>query len=444
MVHTTHMQIERADYMSTHVAQTKRSAPQFALCSTQTRPTMAATMISMTPLAFAPASLGALRSVRAPLPTSVSARPKWVVPMRCAPCMVAERITDAAVARSKTRRAEIAATIVTGPLFRASHLEVETNGEPERMDEWMELGAYLEELLGPQRCDVRVYQYYLPVFFWVERELVKHQAIMRAATRGSEVRPLIVGFSCPQGGGKTTLTTFLSKLLARRSRTTVIASLDDFYVRHAEQRAIADTHDGNPLLEHRGMPGTHDLDLLLDTLDAVRSFCRAGAECQTQQVRVPRFDKSLHSGRGDRAPEDTWPSIAGSVDVMLLEGWCMGFEAISKDAVLDARLTPVNDALPHYRQVYDRLDSLLVIQIDDMNWVFGWRVEAERQMRAAGKPGLSDDQVKDFVSRFMPAYKHYAPALYCRKTAICPDHELHISIDHSRKPVYLLESEEEV
>ena len=40
--------------------------------------------------------------------------------------------------------------------------------------------------------------------------------------------------------------------------------------------------------------------------------------------------------------------------------------------------------------------------------VFKWRLQAEKTM----KVGLTDQQVADFVSRFMPAYVTYLPALY--------------------------------
>ena len=32
-------------------------------------------------------------------------------------------------------------------------------------------------------------------------------------------------------------------------------------------------------------------------------------------------------------------------------------------------------------------------------------------MASAGRPGMSDAQVADFVSRYMPAYEAYLPAL---------------------------------
>ena len=50
----------------------------------------------------------------------------------------------------------------------------------------------------------------------------------------------------------------------------------------------------------------------------------------------------------------------------------------------------------------------------DAEWVHAWRLQAERQTRAEGRPTLSDDEVSDFVDRFMPAYVAYLPGLYAR------------------------------
>lgn len=44
--------------------------------------------------------------------------------------------------------------------------------------------------------------------------------------------------------------------------------------------------------------------------------------------------------------------------------------------------------------------------------VFEWRAEAERRMREAGRPGMSEEQVREFCSRYMPAYRAYLPGLY--------------------------------
>lgn len=68
---------------------------------------------------------------------------------------------------------------------------------------------------------------------------------------------------------------------------------------------MAEQHAGNRLLELRGNAGSHDLQLGSATLQALRGANRAGAA----PFGIPRYDKSAHSGRGDRAPAETWPQV---------------------------------------------------------------------------------------------------------------------------------------
>lgn len=128
------------------------------------------------------------------------------------------------------------------------------------------------------------------------------------------------------------------------------------------QDALADKHPTNPLLQVRGNAGTHDLALGLRT---IRGLARGGsssrrgrrssnevhrpsapasaiegAERGDEQeegemvVRVPRYDKSARGGKGDRAPEGEWGVVNTPLDIVLLEGWMLGFEALPDDSPL--------------------------------------------------------------------------------------------------------------
>ena len=56
-------------------------------------------------------------------------------------------------------------------------------------------------------------------------------------------------------------------------------------------------------------------------------------------------------------------------------------------------------------------------------------------MRASGKAGMTDDQIADFVSRFMPAYKAYLPNLYSKGPTSCKKGKtLIIEVDQNRSP----------
>lgn len=79
---------------------------------------------------------------------------------------------------------------------------------------------------------------------------------------------------------------------------------------------------------------------------------------------------------------------------------------------------------------------LWMLAIVALQWVFGWRLQAEQRMRAAGKTGMTDEQIADFVSRYMPAYTAYLPGLYAEgPTTARAGHTLIIEVDQSRSPV---------
>jgi len=81
---------------------------------------------------------------------------------------------------------------------------------------------------------------------------------------------------------------------------------------------------------------------------------------------VPRYDKSAFGGAGDRAPEDTWPAVAGPLDVVLFEGWMLGFSPVGADAAaaIDDAVAFVDDRLGAYRDAWDAfVDSWLVIKV---------------------------------------------------------------------------------
>ncbi|ETW00661.1 hypothetical protein, variant 1 [Aphanomyces invadans] len=190
-----------------------------------------------------------------------------------------------------------------------------------------------------------IHTYYLPVFFWAEMQLKAPCSVL--------------GLSCVQGGGKTTMSSYLETLFRATGKTCATLSLDDVYLSRADQLKVAASFPHNPLLEHRGNPGTHDLNLLLSLIDDAQAGC---------DVVVPRYDKSAHNGRGDRFSRDQWITYPGPVDVLLVEGWCLGFEANAVDP--PGHLGAVNKALRDFDRLYEALSALIVIHVDDIQWVY--------------------------------------------------------------------------
>ncbi|KAF4028681.1 putative ATP-dependent kinase TDA10 [Phytophthora infestans] len=157
----------------------------------------------------------------------------------------------------------------------------------------------------------RVDDYYLPMFSWTTE-------VVEAAQKkqGDAKHCVCIGLSCPQGGGKTTASMYMQEALALMGKKCAVMSLDDVYWKYEQQVALAKANPGNPLLQYRGNPGTMDIPLLMDLVYECKS--------STGEIALPRYDKSQHNGRGDRAPLSDWDRKQGPLDVLLIEGWCMG------------------------------------------------------------------------------------------------------------------------
>lgn len=284
----------------------------------------------------------------------------------------------------------------------------------------------LWERLAEQLCrdignvpglDRRVHHLYLPVLFFA-----------LARMREAPARPVVVGIQAPQGAGKTTLTRHLLSCLRLLGLRSVSVSIDDFYLTRSEQLDLAAAHPDNPYLEHRGYPGTHDIELGRRTLAALH---RLGPEAIGQVVAVPVYDKSAHGGRGDRVPEAQWRRVEGPLDIVFLEGWMLGFERVDEQSLPDPALVEPNRVLASYGSWHRLIDAWVVLRPLDPAFVVGWRVEAEAAARQAGRSALDEVAAEDYVRRFLPAYSVYGDKLPAGGAARL----FLLSLDRSRQPV---------
>ena len=243
------------------------------------------------------------------------------------------------------------------------------------------------------------------------------------AIGASARRPVVIGLQAPQGAGKTTRVGRLLEELPTQGLRAAAVSIDDFYLTRAEQVALAAAHPGHPYLEHRGYPGTHDIALGVRTLEALRS--QGGGAGATH---VPVYDKSAHGGRGDRLPESAWRRVEAPLDVVVVEGWMLGFTPVDPSTLEDQQLREPNQALAAYHAWYDLIDRWVVFRADDPTCVIDWRVEAEERMKASGKPGLSRADIEDYIRRFLPAYRTWANGTAAGRV---PDLLLRVNRDRS-------------
>lgn len=342
------------------------------------------------------------------------------VPWRAVACVAGGACALLAVRHIYRRRRlllRVDELVRSSPVFQAANLDL-----PGELDTWLTAGSVLvDKLAGPEgpsdQLFERVYSYYLPVYFWVKDA-------QRTASRG---QPALVGLQCLQGGGKTTICDSLELLSRRDGLNCVVASIDDFYKTHAELLALAARHPEDPMLHGRGLPGTHDMGLMRDTIGKLRTLS-AG-----ETIKVPRYDKSAHGGQGDRAAEATWPTVRGPVDLIILEGWCFGFK--SQGATVPARMRLVDSYLQDFDETYAQLDAFVVMQALRARCVYDWREEAEQMRRTRSQGAMSKEQVITFVDRYYPSYEQYLPRLY--EGSPCQEAKtLRFWIDGMRRPVH--------
>ncbi len=226
--------------------------------------------------------------------------------------------------------------------------------------------------------------------------------------------PLIIGINGTQGSGKSTLADYLCTMLGEHKLTTVSLSLDDFYLTRAERQTLADTV--HPLLKTRGVPGTHDITLALNTINSLIEGLG--------ETLIPRFDKSTD----DRHLEADCDLVSGAVDVIIFEGWCVGSKPQPDEALAKAVNSLeqnsdadgswrnfVNHALTKdYEPLFDILDGLIMLRAPSFDTVFNWRLEQEQKMIARLKSQddadysgvMSEAQIAEFIAHYQRITEH--------------------------------------
>lgn len=227
-------------------------------------------------------------------------------------------------------------------------------------------------------------------------------------------RPAI-GLNAPVGAGKSSLCRLLAGLARQRGLRLAVASIDDVYLPWQERlRALA----GNPFGVTRLPPGSHDPALLARRL----AHWRGGGD-----LRLPRFDKTLRNGEGDRCGEQLLQA-----DALLLEGWLVGCRALgpaldgldldllmagagprSLTAAERAWLPRWDRELQAYGPAWEQLDELWVLQPLSWTLPWRWRFQAEARQRRSCRAALPAEALDRLVRASLCSLppELYAPGL---------------------------------
>ncbi len=242
----------------------------------------------------------------------------------------------------------------------------------------------------------------IPISFWI-------------ASKANKSKPYFVGLAGGQGTGKTTVSSILAIILRKYFKKNVFKiSIDDFYKTRKERKFLSKKI--HPFLMTRGVPGTHDINIMLNFFKKVKSK-------SFRSLKLPKFDKAID----DRCDKKFWHSINKRPDVIIFEGWCVGARAennitLKKTINLlekkdDKKLIWrkfVNQQLKlKYKKLYAQLDCLLFLKAESFGLLQQWRLKQEKKLRLNNK-GIRNSKImnKKDVIKFMQTYQRVTQNMF--------------------------------
>jgi len=242
----------------------------------------------------------------------------------------------------------------------------------------------------------------IPISFWIAKKVDKKESY-------------IVGLSGGQGSGKTTISSIISIILRKYFKLNVFTiSIDDFYKTRKERFSLSKKI--HPSLMTRGVPGTHDINMMLD-------FFKRLKRKEFKSLKLPKFNKAIDN----RYNKKLWHSLKKRPDIIIFEGWCVGAKA-EKNNTLKKSINSfekfrdkkliwrryVNKQLQSkYKQLYDQLNCLLYIKSNNFNLLRNWRIKQENKLRLKNKRSNSNKIMSNKeVINFMNTYQRVTQNMF--------------------------------
>ena len=250
--------------------------------------------------------------------------------------------------------------------------------------------------------DQMIKSHIIPLCFWINK-------------KRKNKKTLLVGLAGGQGTGKTTISTLLRLVLTKYFKLQVFKiSIDDFYKTRKERILLSKKK--HPLLLTRGVPGTHDIQLMINLLKKVK-------KSSFRSINVPKFDKSID----DRCKKNNWFKLKKKPDILILEGWCVGAKpegsrSLNKPInVLEKNADKkkiwrsyVNNQLKSkYSKLFDQLDSLLYLKAKNFKLLKRWRLKQEKKLKMkSGTKKNSKIMNEKEVETFMMTYQRITQNMF--------------------------------
>ena len=235
----------------------------------------------------------------------------------------------------------------------------------------------------------------IPICFWIAKKTNKQ-------------KPYFIGLAGGQGTGKTTISSILKIILEKFFKMKVFKiSIDDFYKTRKERLNISKKI--HPMLMTRGVPGTHDIKMMLD-------FFKKSKIKKFKKFKLPSFNKAID----DRSPKKKWHNIYQKPDIIIFEGWCVGarpetyktlkipVNSLEKnnDQNLIWRKYVNNQLKAKYKNLYTQLDCMIFLKAKNFKLLQKWRLKQEKKLKLKTKEkNLNKIMSKSQVINFMQTYQ---------------------------------------
>ena len=242
----------------------------------------------------------------------------------------------------------------------------------------------------------------IPICFWI-------------AKKTNNKKPYFVGLAGGQGTGKTTISSILKIILTKYFKLKVFKiSVDDFYKTRKDRILLS--KKVHPMLLTRGVPGTHEINVML-------SFFKKMKSKRFKNLKVPTFNKAAD----DRFNKKYWYNIKERPDVIIFEGWCVGAKPeknISLKRSINS-IEKVNDAKfiwrkfvnqqlkSKYKNLYSQLNCLIYLKAKNFNLLQKWRLKQEHKLWLKSKK-TSKRMImsKGDVINFMQTYQRITENMF--------------------------------
>ena len=215
-----------------------------------------------------------------------------------------------------------------------------------------------------------------------------------------------------QGSGKSSLSKLIKLYLEKfYHKSVIIISIDDFYLSKRQRTQLS--KNIHPLFLTRGVPGTHDLELMNKRIAQIFN--------KEFPIYLPIFDKVSDTRKS------TYKKVL-KADVIIFEGWCAGAQPVDQNYLQknfnnlekceDKNFiwrNSYNHYLNEYQKIFSQFNFFIYFQFNQWNHVLNWKYKQELELRDKKK----DLGLKKYLREFIQYYEKVSKWMHLKVPKYC-------------------------